>query len=660
MNIKTWVGALLFLFMFFSCDSVDELQSQINVNNAIRLTDIVIPQTRGVNLQEQSCYISKNQLVGITINGASRNHNNIVWIAGEEGELRSTDEPLFFKENNRIFVTAYHPYNADWNNIVSERYNFKVCTDQTGIGYLNSDLLWAESYVDPTNTPINLTFNHILSKINVILLNEYNPLAELADIYICNTYLNAEFEKGVVQGTNMGRDEITAGQSTKQASAVVIPQTIKANTKLIKVNIGGDTYYYTPPKDIELESGKSYTYKFKLDKDNGLKIEESIVDWIDFEESGTLIKEDSSLDSQMSDMIIVDKNGNGDYYNLEDALKSMRSFQERPVNIFVRNGEYEMREYHPEDRIYASDRNIRIIGEDKDSCILYNKRGLYTFSPQYTDNAVLKLSGNVLIQNFTIISSSDNYVEDGIPNSYCIHCDYDVRQNACLEINNCKMINDHGSCLGIGLRDNYTIKVKNCELYTNNLSSDIGFMGWYGWSGAIVCHDGQGIGINQRLIVENCVLQSSDSRVVTISSAYKNTIYATFKNNVIYPENSNNSLCINNNIITEDSKGNSDNKFNYKIDPTNYTFNLNLIGSEYIYDVDTNESLHIKVTNLKNPAWLSLSFFDKDGKLVDYKQNTYIEPSGVMEYTTGKNLDLHSIKFKTPNTTEFKVEIKTI
>lgn len=178
--------------------------------------------------------------------------------------------------------------------------------------------------------------------------------------------------------------------------------------------------------------------------------------------------------------IIVSQDGRGDYTSLDDALNNANDGQEFPVTIIVRAGTYTMRTETPDDIPYKKGwRFLSIIGEDRNNCIIRNDNGYY--SP-YTDDSngllfdssPLRLSGNVTIENLTIISTDDNY-EQFVENesrvqgvnrrqSYCIHSDFDTYENTTMLIRNCKLINNHYCCVGCGTRKDYKIQVENCEL----------------------------------------------------------------------------------------------------------------------------------------------------------------------------------------------------
>lgn len=173
-------------------------------------------------------------------------------------------------------------------------------------------------------------------------------------------------------------------------------------------------------------------------------------------------------------VLIVDKNGNGDFTNLDDALDNANDSKESPTTIFIMPGIYEMKEWNNDYKGKKDKRNLNIIGINPYQCILTNNKGAYNYNTgeTYVDNACLKIAGNCLIKNLSFISTSEYYNEDlhgeDWKRSYCVHCDAPAEDGDVLWIDNCYMSNDHFSCIGCGHRTGYTIKITNCEFdYTS-------------------------------------------------------------------------------------------------------------------------------------------------------------------------------------------------
>lgn len=186
---------------------------------------------------------------------------------------------------------------------------FTVSTDQSiEENYLNSDLLWVKETASRTTDAIPLTFTHKLAKINITLTSE-NSNADLSDatIYVCGTKIETNFNPltGVLTDvTYANTEDIKAGVTTNgaaTASAIIIPQTINADARFIKVVQGTKIYYYTMPSEKTFESGKSYSYTLKVkEKEKVILVSSKVTNWIDEGIEGSIDEKYSRLTVTLS------------------------------------------------------------------------------------------------------------------------------------------------------------------------------------------------------------------------------------------------------------------------------------------------------------------------------------------------------------------------
>lgn len=232
--------------------------------------------------------------------------------------------------------------------------------------------------------------------------------------------------------------------------------------------------------------------------------------------------------------IIVASDGSGDYTSLYDAIRD--TYGAGHKSIYIKAGSYEMPKASIED--YANNRNLTIIGESKESVIIYNNEGEYdTTEGVRTDCTPLRMSGNVTLRNLTIISRSTDYQGSGHPSTYCVHIDFNAPDGSVMEIDNCRMYNDHYACIGIGLRAGFTLKIRNCELYSNSIE----YYAQSTWNGAVICHDGSTVGNAQKIELVNNIVECSGKYAVSLFPAYNNQIDALFIGNAIFSNTDGNS-----------------------------------------------------------------------------------------------------------------------
>ena len=168
---------------------------------------------------------------------------------------------------------------------------WKVETDQSGIGYRQSDFLYASSQGSVgASTPANFTFYHQTAKIVVHVRNSGIVAGKTGlgmTVGNDNIYINGklgdakdgvyEWEQGDTQGTitpyTLGQKSMS-DESTSLVSfgALVIPQTISEGNTLFSFTVDEQTYYYeVPSAGITWSAGTEYTYnvtigyEFKVD-----------------------------------------------------------------------------------------------------------------------------------------------------------------------------------------------------------------------------------------------------------------------------------------------------------------------------------------------------------------------------------------------------------
>ena len=186
--------------------------------------------------------------------------------------LSSDTDPFWWTSRADITVSAWWPYGTTMPDVV-------VKADQsTKEGFEGSDFISAEAQTVQFDNP-TLEFSHRTARITVLL----KPGAGITSVSGADVYV-----------TGLGTDNSNpatirtyeAGGDTYEALAA--PQTVKANTPFIQVDLGGGTYYFRPHSDVVLAAGSRYTYTVNVNA-TGLTLEGcTIGGWTDGgSESGT-------------------------------------------------------------------------------------------------------------------------------------------------------------------------------------------------------------------------------------------------------------------------------------------------------------------------------------------------------------------------------------
>lgn len=253
--------------------------------------------TRGTDLTQQSVQIVAGQQVGVTTTGAKSgtNQTNAAWTAQQSGVLKNMGSAVYFG-SGAITVKAYHPYNAAFTTSGV----FSVNEDQSGEGYLNSDLLWATTTANESDETTKLSFKHKLAKINVTLTSSTITDLSNAVVSICGTYTSTTFDPstGNISGANnMKIIKAATTTSTGTATAIVIPQTVPNKTSLVRVVLGNKSYYYNLSADKTLSAGYSYSFTLALkdDSEDMDEVSSSIDEWTDEKSSGNALANELSI-----------------------------------------------------------------------------------------------------------------------------------------------------------------------------------------------------------------------------------------------------------------------------------------------------------------------------------------------------------------------------
>lgn len=170
--------------------------------------------------------------------------------------LSSDTDPFWWTSRADITVSAWWPYGTTMPDVV-------VKEDQsTKEGFEGSDFISAEAQAVQFDHPM-LEFSHRTARITVLLKpGDGIPSVTGADVSV--TGLSTD------NGNPATIRTYATGSDTYEA--LTAPQTVKANTPFIQVDLGGGTYYFRPQNDVVLEAGNRYTYTVNVNA-TGLTLE---------------------------------------------------------------------------------------------------------------------------------------------------------------------------------------------------------------------------------------------------------------------------------------------------------------------------------------------------------------------------------------------------
>ena len=190
--------------------------------------------------------------------------------------LSRTDDPHYWTSRDPITVSAWWPIDkADITRMPA----VKVAEDQSTLAaFQGSDFISAidrtVEFDDPT-----LEFTHRTARV-AIELKPGTGFTSVDGATVSLVSLSADNENPTAIQTYHA--------SGDTYEALTAPQTVKANTPFIQVDLGGGTYYFRPHSDVVLAAGSRYTYTVNVNA-TGLTLEGcTIGGWTDGgSESGT-------------------------------------------------------------------------------------------------------------------------------------------------------------------------------------------------------------------------------------------------------------------------------------------------------------------------------------------------------------------------------------
>ena len=252
----------------------------INVN--VLLTDI----------QTRAGYDNTNQptLFYLSIDQADENYDytNVVmkyengsWVAYESDAEDSAQKLLLWEgSTGNVTVTA-----ATFSLETSPSYSLSASADQSSDAKLklSDHLCYYSNKVQPSASGISISFDHIMSKLEIALTlrDEFEGLTDpitsvmLSGTSLTATYAPANAEKWSSYSTAADDEVIKTcppvaydkNARTATYEVILLPQTVAANTFCVTIFIGDKSYEWTSANAVTLASSNKYTLALTVGKD---------------------------------------------------------------------------------------------------------------------------------------------------------------------------------------------------------------------------------------------------------------------------------------------------------------------------------------------------------------------------------------------------------
>lgn len=250
----------------------------INVN--VLLTDIQTRAGYDNNNQPTLFYLSIDQA------GKNYDYTNVVmkyegskWVAYESADESAVQKQLLWEgSEGDVTVTA-----ATFSLATSPSYSLSASADQSSDAKLKSSdhLCYYSNKVQPSASGISISFDHIMSKLEIALTlrDEFEGLTDpITSVMLSGTSLTATYAPA---NADKWSDYSTADEvintcpllaydknaRTATYEVILLPQTVAANTFCVTIFIGDKSYEWTSANAVTLASSNKYTLALTVGKD---------------------------------------------------------------------------------------------------------------------------------------------------------------------------------------------------------------------------------------------------------------------------------------------------------------------------------------------------------------------------------------------------------
>ena len=250
----------------------------INVN--VLLTDIQTRAGYDNTNQPTLFYLSIDQA------GESYDYTNVVmkydgskWVAYESADESAVQKQMLWEgSEDNVTITA-----ATFSLETPPSYSLSASADQSSDAKLKSSdhLYYYSNEVEPSASGISISFDHIMSKLEIALTlrDEFEGLTDpITSVMLSGTSLTATYAPA---NADKWSDYSTADEVIKTCplvaydtdartatyEVILLPQTVAAYTFCVTIFIGDKSYEWTSANAVTLASSNKYTLALTVGKD---------------------------------------------------------------------------------------------------------------------------------------------------------------------------------------------------------------------------------------------------------------------------------------------------------------------------------------------------------------------------------------------------------
>ena len=180
---------------------------------------------------------------------------------------------------------------------------------------------------------------------------------------------------------------------------------------------------------------------------------------------------------QILDRSVLYVGSGGEYTTIQSAINAANSGD----CIIIDKGEYS-------ESLDMVGKHLHLIGAGKYATVVKCSGDDYYYPP-------LEASAG-LVENMSFVTTATQQAQGAIDAAYCAHMDWDEEINNTLQFKNCYFESPIRPCVGIGLRENFTLNFTDCKFKSSTYP--------------VYCHEQQASNkTGQRVELINCSIQST-------------------------------------------------------------------------------------------------------------------------------------------------------
>lgn len=225
-------------------------------------------------------YTDGNQTAG-TLLAEGNQADHVKYVFDESAWQWTPVRPVYYKDvNTNVDLYVFYPH-AEPDNV--DAWNFEVQKDQSSAetqsalgGYEASDFLWGKAEnVTPTEAKVKVKLAHKMAGVEVILQQgdgfgegEYENVEKY--VLATGTTRKAAINMATGSVSPIGGAQSTGIVMCPQVDgsfrAIVVPQTVLAETQLFSITLGGVAYTFKKDSDFTYEAGKVSTFTIRVSR----------------------------------------------------------------------------------------------------------------------------------------------------------------------------------------------------------------------------------------------------------------------------------------------------------------------------------------------------------------------------------------------------------